>query len=363
MARPRSRSRGPSSSSGGVGVGVGGGGVLSLLLTLAATLVVLTGTTGTPAEAQINAEDLREAVPDLPPLDQGKVYKIGEEAPWQTGETPDKPLRAIIVSRTREGPPQDPEWVNRVWGSDEAYRHEDPIVKLTDYTFEHDTQASTGMTTGSWLIRFTQEGCVHCSNMEREWLQVGIELKGEVNVADVATEMAPLTTLRFNVTAFPEVFFLSRGKMYHYPADASRSWRDYCMFARGDYVEHTAHPMPIPVLYVEPEGGPPKPYEFFEDAWRFVEKDPVLFSTAVVFGLVAGLLPYIYIMYGSLCCPRGEEDKNGARRRVRAAAAPAAASAKPDTPKTEKASDEKKASKEEQQEQEPPKDEAAKKQD
>ena len=40
------------------------------------------------------------------------------------------------------------------------------VVTLTDQTFEHQTQASTGATTGSWLVLFTVPNCASCETLK-----------------------------------------------------------------------------------------------------------------------------------------------------------------------------------------------------
>jgi len=40
------------------------------------------------------------------------------------------------------------------------------VVSLTDQTFEHQTQASTGMTTGSWLVLFSIPDCPSCESLK-----------------------------------------------------------------------------------------------------------------------------------------------------------------------------------------------------
>ena len=53
------------------------------------------------------------------------------------------------------------------------------VVELTDATFEHETQASTGMTTGSWFVFFKAARCRHCEHVapQVETLSQDEELK------------------------------------------------------------------------------------------------------------------------------------------------------------------------------------------
>lgn len=94
----------------------------------------------------------------------------------------------------------------------------DPIVKeLDDSNFEHLTQASTGSTTGDWLILFYDSQCVDCNRLSATWETVGAKLKTRLNVARVnrATK-GVLSAKRFKVEQVPEFILLRQGKYYRY---------------------------------------------------------------------------------------------------------------------------------------------------
>lgn len=82
----------------------------------------------------------------------------------------------------------------------------EPAVKeLTDVTFEHLTQASTGATTGDWLIHFYNQQCVDCQRLNALWEGVAAELKHRMNVARINIELGGTETgKRFNVQKVPE---------------------------------------------------------------------------------------------------------------------------------------------------------------
>lgn len=94
----------------------------------------------------------------------------------------------------------------------------DPIVKeLDDSNFEHLTQASTGSTTGDWLILFYDSQCVDCNRLSATWETVGAKLKTRLNVARVnrATK-GILSAKRFKVENVPEFILLRQGKYYRF---------------------------------------------------------------------------------------------------------------------------------------------------
>ena len=68
-------------------------------------------------------------------------------------------------------------------------RMKEPGTKeLTDSTFEHQTQAATGATTGDWLIMFFSEECKLCRRMTAALETVGCQQRGRASVATVNKE-------------------------------------------------------------------------------------------------------------------------------------------------------------------------------
>jgi thiol-disulfide isomerase/thioredoxin len=93
------------------------------------------------------------------------------------------------------------------------------VVYLTDENFEHQTQASTGMTTGSWLIFFKAKRCPHCNKLmphyeslsqDEELMERGIVL-AMMDVND-----CPAVMNRFMIRGFPTLIFLHQKKLYEY---------------------------------------------------------------------------------------------------------------------------------------------------
>ena len=59
------------------------------------------------------------------------------------------------------------------------------VIDLDNKSFEHLTQASTGATTGDWLVKFYAPWCGHCRKLEPIYEELATELKDVVNVARV----------------------------------------------------------------------------------------------------------------------------------------------------------------------------------
>ena len=98
-----------------------------------------------------------------------------------------------------------------------VFAHSSEIVELTDATFEHQTQASTGMTTGSWFVLFKADKCAHCAKVQPEFekLAQDEELEGIV-LATVNVPTNRQTAARFDNKGFPTLLYLHRGKQYKF---------------------------------------------------------------------------------------------------------------------------------------------------
>ena len=90
------------------------------------------------------------------------------------------------------------------------------MVVLESSTFEHETQAVTGATTGDWFVKFYAPWCGHCKKLAPIWDELAADLKGEVNVAKVDVTENRKLGQRFEIKGFPSLKFLSHGTMYSY---------------------------------------------------------------------------------------------------------------------------------------------------
>lgn len=110
------------------------------------------------------------------------------------------------------------------------------VIVLDSKNFEHLTQASTGATTGDWLVKFYAPWCGHCKKMEPTYAQVADALEGEVNVAKVDVTASRELGTRFDIKGFPTLKLISKGKVYTFKG--RRSLEEITEFARGGYQIH-----------------------------------------------------------------------------------------------------------------------------
>ncbi|CUG90265.1 protein disulfide-isomerase, putative [Bodo saltans] len=117
------------------------------------------------------------------------------------------------------------------------------VHQLNEETFEHDTQAASGATTGNWFVMFKSEGCRHC----RDALPTFEALADEpseipLNFAVVDCDDSQWVCTRFGVNSYPSFLLLSRGQMY--PYKGQRTTAAFKSFVEGDYQGDFGVPVP-----------------------------------------------------------------------------------------------------------------------
>lgn len=150
------------------------------------------------------------------------------------------------------GPELGPSYKTDKWGTGNGDELDfDSLIVLTDDSFEHLTQAGSGMTTGHWFVLFGTTWCEHCEFMMPHWNKTARELKGEINVAWIDAGAAFFTSKRFGVTKYPSAILFKRGKRWDYDmVNQPRTWKEFVTFARtrgepGDDVEGAPIPPPL----------------------------------------------------------------------------------------------------------------------
>ncbi|RNA32887.1 thioredoxin domain-containing [Brachionus plicatilis] len=89
-------------------------------------------------------------------------------------------------------------------------------VDLSDANFEHDTQASTGATTGDWFVLFHKTDCKVSSLIEPTWEQASMRPENRVIFAYVNIDQNPHLMQRFDINNSPTLLLFRQGLMYRY---------------------------------------------------------------------------------------------------------------------------------------------------
>lgn len=141
------------------------------------------------------------------------------------------------------------------------------VIQLDDLTFEHDTQASTGSTTGDWFVKFYAPWCGHCQRLAPDWESLANTLEGKINVAEVDCTTNQVTCTRFEIGGYPTLLFFKDGKYYKY--SGPRTVEDMAKFATVSYAD------------TEPTTVPKAGYTLLEMALNKVKSIPA--ETYVVY--------------------------------------------------------------------------------
>ncbi|CAI9739674.1 Hypothetical predicted protein [Octopus vulgaris] len=85
---------------------------------------------------------------------------------------------------------------------------------LNENNFEHLTQASTGATTGDWLVLFYKPGCglIAMATMEA----VAVRMHHTLNIAKVQMNSNPKLVERFKIKKCPSIIYFRHGKLFRY---------------------------------------------------------------------------------------------------------------------------------------------------
>lgn len=120
------------------------------------------------------------------------------------------------------------------------------VIELTDDTFEHLTQASSGATTGDWFVMFYSTHNLEFVTMIASWEAVGAKLRQRVNVARIDKHTTGTSTgRRFNISEAPEFIFFRHGKMYRYQIP-KYDINSFVSFAKEWYRNARAESIPVP---------------------------------------------------------------------------------------------------------------------
>lgn len=125
---------------------------------------------------------------------------------------------------------------------------EPSVQELTDSSFEHLTQASTGATTGDWFVLFFTDECELCRRMAPGLDTLACKLKGFSNVARVNKETyGEKTGRRFGLGLDdnPTLIYFRQGRMYRYALEKYDP-ESMTNFVNGFYKNYPAESIPLP---------------------------------------------------------------------------------------------------------------------
>lgn len=125
------------------------------------------------------------------------------------------------------------------------------VIVLTDKTFEHQTQAATGQTTGKWFVMFSAPWCGRtCAEVipTLEELEKSIG-DGSVLVATVNTLENLELADRFGILSQPTLIFFADRQMYKYRG--LKTLEAMKQFVEGGYKESVALPVPVPPSFFD----------------------------------------------------------------------------------------------------------------
>jgi thiol-disulfide isomerase/thioredoxin len=178
---------------------------------------------------------------------------------------------------------------------DAFMRCKEPAVKeLTDTSFEHLTQASSGATTGDWLVLFYTDECEQCARMTAVLETLACKHKGRSNVAKVNKQThGEKTGRRFElgIDNKPVLIFFRLQKMYSFTLD-TYDVETLDNFMSGFYKNMPSKPVPIPKTPFD---------DIVQMCVDYMKEYPVLIGCCVAVPVLLIIL-FVWLL-------RGEEEK------------------------------------------------------
>ena len=171
----------------------------------------------------------------------------------------------------------------------------DFVASLNDVTFEHQTQASTGQTTGSWLVWFHDSSAANKQDVEFYGEMPSEEnwLGDHVVLGSLDVHPNKITAERFQIeTSTPFFLLFHKGQMYRYEKPGIYDWQEIRTFCRHPEQTHRGHAIPSPPSLVD-------------DLLKQIQDDPTYAITLI--GLLGA--SFVGIMFG-----RGKRTPGGGKK-------------------------------------------------
>jgi protein disulfide-isomerase-like protein len=128
------------------------------------------------------------------------------------------------------------------------------VIVLTNENFEHQTQASTGQTTGKWFVDFYAPWCGHCVKLEPIWNELAADLAQNhaeqgILLAKVDSTVNRDLAKRFQVRSYPTLKYFANHKVYTYTGE--RTLDALKEFVLSGYQNETGEKVPLPPSWWE----------------------------------------------------------------------------------------------------------------
>ena len=199
--------------------------------------------------------------------------------------------------------------------------HQTPgIITLNDETFEHSTQASTGQTTGSWLVWFhttNDSTYIEPDNKDDDnedggsntvmiiptpdvWAERCHAVLAAVNVDNAGVE----TRKRFQVQQLPSFVYFHKGKLYRYPTPAADNGESSSSYRWADLLAFCQNPAAVTSAEDIPE--PPSVWEHLLIKVKNDTSLMLLFG-GIIMVIVLGL--FVKAIIGAVKAPKPDKSK------------------------------------------------------
>ena len=169
------------------------------------------------------------------------------------------------------------------------------IRKLTTDTFEHDTQMSSGSTTGAWFVMFSSPNCPVCVQFEPIWQKMADAFpEHTTNIAkvDCHSDEGYFLCRQFKVSRVPTLIYFNKGLMYPYTSE--RTFPALNEFMKS-IVDGTGEPIPAPVGWMNEIEDGFKSLNF-ETAMELYEQQPYIVYFVVLSMVLSMMLILITIL-------------------------------------------------------------------
>uniref|UniRef100_A0A7S0XBE8 Thioredoxin domain-containing protein n=1 Tax=Chromulina nebulosa TaxID=96789 RepID=A0A7S0XBE8_9STRA len=160
------------------------------------------------------------------------------------------------------------------------------VIDLNSQNFEHLTQASTGATTGDWLVEFYAPWCGHCKTLKPTYEKVAELLKGEINVAAVDVPANRDLGERFDIKGFPTIKLLRKGQVYTFKG--KRSLEEIVEFAKTGFQIQEPEAVPVQLSFFG------SIYKVYSHAYKQARTD-IIGGNYFTLDILVTALPFIFI--------------------------------------------------------------------